>query len=123
MNEFSWRTDCTNGSLLQREQFSDLAVIRPDEREPTPVPLPAQERLVDDARLMLTDVATQLLAGVAMPEPSGVDHIKTFALVAACEASSASGLPVIMREFYEQHGIPERWLTPMAAPAAGAFSL
>jgi predicted dehydrogenase len=114
MNEFSWRTDCTNGALLQREQFSDLTVIRTDEREPTPVLLPGQERLVDDARLMLSDVANQLLAGVVMPEPSGVDHIKTFALVAACEASSASGRPVIMREFYAQHDVPARWLTPPA---------
>ena len=41
-----------------------------------------------------------------MPEPSGVDHIKTFALVAACEASNASGRPMVMQEFYEQHGVP-----------------
>ena len=59
MNEFSWRTDCTKGALLQREQFSDLTVIRSDEREPHPVPLPEQERLVDDTRLMLT-MAEQL---------------------------------------------------------------
>jgi hypothetical protein len=109
-NEFAWRTDCANGALLQREQFSDLAVIRPDASEPEPVPLPEQERLVDDARLMLTDVAEQLLAGVARPEPSGVDHIKTFALVAACEASNATGQPIVMQEFYAQHQIPEHWL-------------
>jgi hypothetical protein len=110
LNEFSWRTDCEKGALLQREQFSDLAVILPGSAEPQPVSLPAQERLVDDARLMLTDVATQLLAGVARPEPSGVDHIKTFALVAACEESSSSGRPIVMQEFYEQHQIPARWL-------------
>ena len=106
MNEFSWRTDCTKGALLQREQFSDLTIIHRTQREPRPVPLPEQERLVDDTRLMLTDVAEQLLAGVAVPEPSGIDHIKTFALVAACEASSVSGRPVVMAEFYEEHGVP-----------------
>jgi len=120
MNEFSWRTDCTKGALLQSEQFSDLAIIRPDEREPRPVPLPEQERLVDDARLMLTDVAEQLLAGVSMPEPSAIDHIKTFALVAACEASSVSGRPVVMAEFYEEHGVPQRWLTASVTPAGVA---
>ena len=82
--------------------------------------LPEQERLVDDARLMLTDVAEQLLAGVAMPEPSGIDHIKTFALVAACEASSVSGRPVVMAEFYEEHGVPEQWLT--AGPAVAGVA-
>ncbi len=120
MNEFTWRTDCTKGALLQREQFSDLAIIRADEREPRPVTLAEQERLVDDARLMLKDVAEQLLAGVAMPEPSGIDHIKTFALVAACEASSVSGRPVVMAEFYEEHGVPQQWLTASPAVAGAA---
>jgi hypothetical protein len=120
MNEFSWRTDCTKGALLQREQFSDLNIIQPYEREPRPVSLPEQERLIDDTRLMLTDVAEQLLAGVAVPEPSGIDHIKTFALVAACEASSVSGRPVVMAEFYEEHGVPQRWLTASVTTAGVA---
>jgi predicted dehydrogenase len=108
-NEFSWRTDCPNGALLQLEQFSDLRLIRQDATEPEPIPLPEQERLVDDARLMLGHVARQLLDGVSVPEPSGIDHLKTFAIAAACEESDVSGQPIVMREFYERHDVPERW--------------
>jgi hypothetical protein len=102
------------------ENHRETRQPKPNSRAPWP--LPEQERLVDDARLMLTDVAEQLLAGVSMPEPSAIDHIKTFALVAACEASSVSGRPVVMAEFYEERDIPQRWLTAGAA-AAGAAAL
>ena len=58
-NEFTWRTDCANGALLARAVLrsrrhpAGRRRARPCRAEP--------ERLVDDARLMLTDVAEQLL--------------------------------------------------------------
>lgn len=107
VNQFLWRTDCTEGTLFQHDLFADLRIARGKETETvTPIPLPAQERLVDDARLMLTHVAQQLLAGELHPVPSGIDHLKTFGLIAACEEAHETGQPVEMAEFYARHGVP-----------------
>jgi hypothetical protein len=109
VQEFLWRTDCERGSLLQHQQFADLRVARPDSSEETPVELPPIENFVDDTRAMLADIVRQLRAGAARPHPSGVDHLKTMALSAACEESDVTGRPVEMAEFYARHNVPERW--------------
>lgn len=107
---FSWRTDCPEGAVWQREMFRDLAIVRKGSDIPEPVELPEQESLVDDARVMFTDICEQLLAGVDDPGPSGRDHIKTLALTAACEESSTTHAVVEMAEFYARHGVPAEWL-------------
>ncbi len=110
VNEFHWRTDCDRGALLQFEQFSELHVAYPGDLEPQPVSLPVVEAFVDDTRELLADVCRQLLDGVEHPHPSGVDHMKTMALTAACEESSISGQAIEMEEFYQRHSVPGRWL-------------
>lgn len=111
VNQFLWRTDCTNGALFQHDLFADLAIARgPDATDAEPIPLPYQEPLTDDARLMLADVAAQLLAGKLRPHPSGMDHLKTFGLIAACEESHTTGQPVTMAEFFARHDVPAAWL-------------
>jgi hypothetical protein len=60
---------------------------------------------------MLPHVIAQLRAGNLRPQPSGIEHLKTFGAIAACEESSRSGRPVVMREFYSAHNVPEAWLT------------
>ena len=110
-NEFLWRTDCDDGALLQYEMFSDLRIIRGAAgTEIEDLGLPDQERLVDDARLMLPDVVQQLRDGNLRPHPSGIDHLKTFGAIAACEESDQTGQPVEMAEFYERHNVPSDWL-------------
>jgi predicted dehydrogenase len=107
MTEFVWRTDCASGALVQREMFSDLHIARGRDAERTaPVELPAQEPLVDDARLLLADVAAQLQAGAVLPHPSGRDHLRTLGAIAACEESHRTGHTVVMKEFYARHGVP-----------------
>lgn len=111
VNEFMWRTDCTNGALFQHEMFSDLRITRGTSSDQVEkLDLPEQERLVDDARLMLPDVVRQLLEGNLRPHPSGVDHLKTFGLIAAAEESHRSGQPVVMAEFFDRHNVPAEWL-------------
>jgi len=113
INEFMWRTDCTDGALFQHDLFADLRIARgANAIEQERIELPEQEPLVDDARLMLTDVVRQIQRGELWPHPSGVDHLKTFALIAACEESSTNGQPVTMRDFYERHHVPADWLQP-----------
>ena len=111
VNEFLWRTDCDNGALFQHDMFSDLRITRgTDGTEVVPLNLPPQERLVDDARLMLPHVVQQIREGKLRPHPSGVDHLKTFGLIAACEESDVTGQPVIMKEFFEHHNVAAAWL-------------
>ena len=111
VNEFMWRTECPNGALFQHEMFSDLRIARGSTTaEVEKIDLPEQERLVDDARLMLTDVVDQIVSGNLRPHPSGIDHLKTFGLAAACEESNVTGQPVIMQEFFERHNVPASWL-------------
>lgn len=112
MTEFEWRTDFDRGVLVQRQMFSDLAIARDADAERVePVPLPPQEQLVDDARLLLSHVAEQLAAGTPRPHPSGVDHLKTLAVVAACEESHHTGRTIVMEDFYARHKVPDRWLS------------
>ncbi len=109
VSEFLWRTDCASGALLQHQQFSDLRVASPDERGERRIELPPIENFVDDTRAMLNHIARQLIENVARPDPSGIDHLKTMALTAACEESDMTGQPVVMRDFYERHNVPEEW--------------
>jgi len=110
-NEFLWRTDCTQGALFQHEMFSDLRLARgPGAGEPEPIPLPDQEPLVDDARLMLADVVAQIRAGELRPHPSGVDHLKTFGVIAAMEEADRTGQRVELADFFAQHEVPKEWL-------------
>lgn len=109
-NEFDWRTDCPAGSLIQREQFRDLRVVRPGSGVEEPLPLPEIEDFVDDTRAMFADILRQLRAGAARPHPSGIDHLRTLALTAACEESHVTGQPVVPRELAARYGISEEWL-------------
>ncbi len=120
LNEFRWRTDCADGALVQCELFSDLRIARGRGAEALePIPLPAQEQLVDDARLMLPDVVRQLQAGHLHPHPSGLDHLKTFGVVTACEESHTTGRQIEMREFYARHGVPAQWVAPIQTGVRG----
>jgi predicted dehydrogenase len=106
LTQFLWRTDCDNGALFQHEMFSDLRIARGKDADTVePIPLPAQEQLVDDARLLLTHVIEQLLAGSTSIEPSGRDHLRTLGVIAACEESDRLGRRIEMREFFERHGV------------------
>ena len=111
VQDFLWRTDCTAGALFQHDLFADLRVTRgADSSEVEPIPLPHQEPLVDDARLMLADVVAQIRQGDLRPHPSGIDHLKTFGAIAAMEEADVSGQPVEMGEFFARHGVPDEWL-------------
>jgi predicted dehydrogenase len=116
INEFEWRTDCDHGTLLQLDQFSKLHVAATGDVEPRLVPLPEGEAFVDDTRALLADVCRQLLDGARYPHPSGIDHLKTMALTAACDESSASGAPIEMADFYRRNNVPEGLLRQGAAP-------
>ncbi len=106
VQDFLWRTDCTDGALFQHGLFADLRIARGAEAtESEAIPLPYQEPLIDDARLMLTDVVAQIRNGKPRPHPSGMDHLKTFGAIVAMEEADVSGQAVEMAEFFARHGV------------------
>ena len=109
-DQFMWRTDCDDGALFQYDLFSDLRIVRgKDSDKMEKISLPHQENLVDDARIMTTELLTQLLEGELHPEPTAIDHLKTFAVAAACEESDTSKLPIELSDFYDRHNVPVAW--------------
>ena len=110
LDQFLWRTDCDDGALFQYELFKDLRIIRGSENDVMEkIDLPEQEQLVDDARVMVSEILDQLAEGNLQPEPNAIDHLKTFGIIAACEESNDTGLPVEMEEFFDRHGMPSHW--------------
>lgn len=96
--DFDWRTDCTEGAVVQRSMFGDLAVGRRDDGALSDVPLPAGEPWITEATELLRGfVAT--LRGTAPAECTGRDHLRSLAMVAGCIASSMRGEPVELTEF------------------------
>ena len=122
--DFRWRTDCSNGVIIQRAQFGDLYTaafseelawsepLYKTEREAEQlqsVELPNHEDFVDDTRHLLVEFVEAVENGKPL-ETSGRDHLKTLALVLACIEAARTGQSVNMSDFYQSLNIPERWL-------------
>jgi predicted dehydrogenase len=121
---FEWRTDFSGGVVIQKQQFEDLngAKLTPglalegerfkvgDDVEPLQeIPLEPCEAFVDDTRLMITEFLDAIEFGKPLIT-SGKDHLKTLGLTLACVEASKTGKKIIMKDFYQQQGIPESWI-------------
>jgi predicted dehydrogenase len=115
--EFRWRTDFEGGVMVQERQFSDLSVAKrvpgaecsgplfDDEGEPrVPVKLPTATPFVDDTAALLRRLCA-VSSGEQPEVPSGVDHLRTLALVHASVAAAASGSTICVPDFAADHGI------------------
>ncbi len=85
---FSWRTDCANGVIWQREQFGGLGYARRFDDRLTDAPLPAHEPWISDASGVLAAFLKHL-AGDAPLECSGYDHLRSIRMVQACILSAS----------------------------------
>ena len=101
---FEWRTDCTDGVIVQRELFSNLAVARTADRSLTPVELASCEPFFDDSAALLHDFVAHVRDGAPLA-CSGADHLITLALCFAAIESSQSGHTVPMADFCARYGI------------------
>ena len=101
---FEWRTDCTEGVIVQRELFADLAMAHMTDKTLTPVPLAYCEPFYDDSAALLRSFVAHV-RDRAPVECSGADHLITLALCFAAIESSASGQAVNMANFCARHGI------------------
>jgi len=101
---FEWRTDLSEGVIVQRQLFSDLAVARTDDTELTPLELAACEPFYDDSAALLRSFVDHVCHGAPL-ECSGADHLVTLALCFAAIESSETGCAVHLPEFCARHGI------------------
>jgi len=101
---FEWRTDCTEGVIVQRELFADLAMAHMTDKTLTPVPLPYCEPFYDDSAALLRSFVAHV-RDRAPVECSGADHLITLGLCFAAIESSATGRAVNMADFCARHGI------------------
>ncbi|HPO59745.1 MAG TPA: Gfo/Idh/MocA family oxidoreductase, partial [Anaerolineaceae bacterium] len=121
---FEWRTDCSGGVLIQKQQFEELyqAKMNPEsaltgelfktgpEIEPLqPVAVETTRAFYDDTRGLLREFAAAV-EGRAPLVTSGKDHLKTLGLVLACAEAARQGRRLLMADFYRQQGIPDEWL-------------
>ena len=84
---FNWRTDGSEGIIVQREMFGDLAFARRMEPDLTPVALPEHTPWISDAtELLISFVAT--CRGSAAPECTGCDHLQSLYMLRACILAS-----------------------------------
>ena len=90
---FEWRSECSEGVIVQRDQFGDLAYARRADPELTPVPLQPHETWVTDTSGVLAAFLDHLIDHRPLV-CSGRDHLRSLAMVEACVRSSAEGVVV-----------------------------
>jgi predicted dehydrogenase len=84
---FEWRTDCTNGVISQRQQFSDLFYARQADPKLTAIELPPHEQWITETTGLLDAFLNSVIDGKPL-ECSGRDHLMSLAMVQACVVSS-----------------------------------
>lgn len=84
---FDWRTDCSQGVIVQREMFGDLAMAHRMEPKLTPVPLPDHTPWISDATALL-EAFVATCRGDAPPECTGRDHLQSLYMLQACILAS-----------------------------------
>jgi predicted dehydrogenase len=90
---FEWRTECSEGVIVQRDQFGDLAYARRDDHDLTAVALAPHETWVTDTSGVLAAFLEHLVDHRPLA-CSGRDHLRSLAMVEACVRSSAEGVVV-----------------------------
>ena len=102
--QFEWRTDCSDGVIVQRTLFDDLAAARMDDDALTPIAIESCEPFYDDTAALLSAFVAHLRGDQPL-ECSGSDHLRTLALCFAAIESSERGRVVEMADFYRRFGI------------------
>lgn len=94
---FEWRTDCTNGVIIQRHQFGELAYAEKFSPALSSVSLPAHEQWITETAALL-DSFVDTVVDQRPLECSARDHLLSLAMVQACMMSSDENRSVTMAE-------------------------
>ena len=92
---FEWRTDCTEGVIFQKDQFSDLYYANLHDDSLSNVTLPPHETWITDTEGVLEAFVNTVLHGHPL-EASGKDHLHSLAMIEACIRSSEQGRAIEM---------------------------
>jgi predicted dehydrogenase len=84
---FEWRTDCTGGVIIQKDQFGALHLAAQASPDLTPVNLPPHELWITETQGLLDAFVKAVLDHKPL-ECSGRDHLHSLAMVEACVISS-----------------------------------
>lgn len=121
---FEWRTDCSRGVIIQKQQFEELyktaltlGLAQEGELFKTDVlteplqsiPLPACRAFYDDTRGLLDEFIEAVLYNKPLIT-SGKDHLKTLGVTLAVDKAAVSGQKIEMKSFYQSQGLPEAWI-------------
>ena len=93
---FEWRTECEDGIIIQREQFSDLYYSKKKSSKLIEVPLKKITMWKYDAELLLRDFINSI-KDTKKIKTSGIDHLKSLNIVEACIKSAETGKKIILR--------------------------
>ncbi len=94
---FTWRTDCSDGVVMQFDQFGDLRYARRDDAALSTVALPPHETWVTETAALLRAFLATLRDGAPLA-CSGRDHLASLAMVEACIRASRDARVVDVRE-------------------------
>ena len=100
---FEWRTECSSGVMIQRDQFGDLGYARRDDPQLTNISLPPHELWITETEGLLAAFVDSVVNGAPLP-CSGRDHILSLAMVEACARSSMERKPVTIATILEEGG-------------------
>lgn len=121
---FEWRTDCSGGVIVQKQQFEELYTSRltpglamtgelfktgADIEPLQPVSLEPCRAFLDDTFGLLGEFV-EAVEGRSPMLTSGKDHLKTLGLTMACIQAAESGKKVRMEQYYREQNIPSEWL-------------
>lgn len=97
---FEWRTECTEGIVVQNEMFGDLGYAARSSNDLTGVSMTADEPWITDATRLFAAFADTLL-GRAAPQCTGRDHLQSLKILQACILSSERAQAIEMLELEE----------------------
>ncbi len=84
---FEWRTDCTNGVIVQKDQFGALHMATQPAAALSPIDLPPHELWITETQGLLDAFVNTVMDHKPL-ECSGRDHLQSLAMVEACAISS-----------------------------------
>ncbi len=98
---FEWRTDCTSGVIIQKEQFGALHTAAQADKTLTPIELPPHELWITETQGLLDAFVSAVLDHKPL-ECSGRDHVQSLAMVEACVISSRESRSVSIADVLPQ---------------------
>lgn len=84
---FNWRTDGSEGIVVQAAMFGDLAWAKRLEKDLTPVPLPEHVAWITDAEALLAQFVGMLRGSIPFA-CTGRDHLQSLFMLEACILAS-----------------------------------